>query len=122
MHLERRLPVSKRYFENFDGIDSVHANFGIPSETVKDEEVLYAYYGYGCYCGSATVLFQRDGKLYEELSSHCSCYGLENTWSPEEVTWDQLAVRNLKWRFEDDKDGEAYKALQDLINQHAPRA
>lgn len=114
--------MSKRYFENFKSIEDVYSNFEVGASAVRDEEVLYAYYGYGCYCGSATVLFQRDGKLYENRSSHCSCNGLEDTWSPQEVTWDQLAMRDFKWTFEDDEGGEAQQTLQELINQHVPRA
>jgi hypothetical protein len=55
-----------------------------------------AWYGYGDYDGSAFVLFERDGKLYEVNGGHCSCYGLEGQWDPEEVTMSELERRITK--------------------------
>lgn len=115
--------MPERYFENFEKVGDIHEQFSVTSDAVKDEEVLFAYYGYGCYCGAATVLFQRDGKLYEVASSHCSCNGLEGTWEHEEVTWEQLAMRKGGFSyFEEDEGGKARAALSELINQHAVRA
>lgn len=59
-----------------------------------DREILYAVYEQPDYEGSAFVLYRRDGKLYEVNASHCSCYGLEDQWKPEETTWEALAIRN----------------------------
>ena len=56
-------------------------------------EILYAVYEAGGYDGAAFVLYKRDGKLFEVHASHCSCYGLENQWKPEETTWAALAIR-----------------------------
>lgn len=112
-----------RYFENFSSVEDIRKEFSIPDDAIADEEVLFAYYGYGCYCGAATVLFQRNGKLYEVTGSHCSCNGLEDGWVPVEVTWGQLAMRNGDYAyFEEDTDGKAKDALKLLINQHVPRA
>ncbi|WP_408953021.1 hypothetical protein [Lysobacter sp. Hz 25] len=52
----------------------------------KGVEILLASYAYECYSGNAFVLFRHDGNLYEVNGSHCSCYGLEGQWSPEETT------------------------------------
>lgn len=60
-----------------------------------DDEVLIAMYGGECYEGWATVLFERGGKLYEVNGSHCSCFGLEDQWQPEETTWAALALRKM---------------------------
>lgn len=54
--------------------------------SVPDEEILFAYYSYEDYSGHAFVLFRMDGKLYEVNGSHCSCYGLEDQWDPEETS------------------------------------
>lgn len=56
-------------------------------------EVLLASYAYECYEGDAFVLFRKDGKLYEVNGGHCSCYGLEGQWSPEETTIEALEHR-----------------------------
>lgn len=113
--------MSQRYFENFKDVADVIDAFCAPLDAVADAEIVYAYYGDGDYCGSATVLFQRDGKLYEVSGSHCSCNGLEGLWEPKEVSWDQLAMRD-PFYFEDDKDGNAKAALLALIAQHVPTA
>ena len=114
--------MGQRYFENFKTIADVHEQFSITSEQVQDAQILYAYYGSGSYCGAATVLFQRDGTLYEVTASHCSCDGLEGEWTPAEVTWEQLAMRpDHHAYFEDDEGGRAQAALNELIRQHAPR-
>lgn len=56
-------------------------------------EVLLASYEYQDYYGDAFVLYRKDGKLYEVNGSHCSCYGLEGQWSPEETTKESLKHR-----------------------------
>lgn len=47
--------------------------------------IVYARYDEEAYEGSAVVFFDRDGVLYETRGSHCSCYGLENTWDEGET-------------------------------------
>jgi hypothetical protein len=59
----------------------------------KGAEILLASYGTPSYKGYAFVLFRRDGKLYEVNGSHCSCYGLEGQWDPEETTVEALLHR-----------------------------
>lgn len=56
-------------------------------------EILLASYEYAGYEGSAFVLFRKDGKLYEVNGGHCSCYGLEGQWEPEETTIEALEHR-----------------------------
>lgn len=60
--------------------------------------ILYADYTYGDYSGDAFILFHKKDdqgnlKLYEVNGSHCSCYGLENQWQPEETTVKALRMR-----------------------------
>jgi hypothetical protein len=62
-------------------------------EEYRDIEILLASYVYANYNGDAFVLFQKDGVLYEVNGSHCSCYGLENQWSPEETSIVELRHR-----------------------------
>lgn len=57
-------------------------------EVLKSYEtinILFASYGTDNYSGEAFVLFEKEGKLYEVNASHCSCFGLEHQWSPEET-------------------------------------
>ena len=79
--------------------------------------IIVASYGGGSYEGDAFVLFRKDGKLYEATGSHCSCFGLEGQWSPEETT-----VRALKMRDFDNAYGFLYdhddrKMVVDIIKR-----
>lgn len=58
-----------------------------------EEEILFASYDTDDYPGDAFVLFERGGVLFEVNGSHCSCYGLEGQWKPEETSWAALALR-----------------------------
>jgi hypothetical protein len=37
--------------------------------------------------------FEKNGILYEVSGSHCSCYGLEDQWEPEETSIESLEHR-----------------------------
>lgn len=58
-----------------------------------DIEILVAWYGVGNYEGESFVLFRQNGKLFEVNASHCSCYGLEDKWEPEETSVAALILR-----------------------------
>jgi hypothetical protein len=57
--------------------------------------ILIAVYTYESYSGKAFVLYEHDGKLFEVNGSHCSCYGLEGQFNPEETTWPALLMRDF---------------------------
>lgn len=69
-------------------------DFQIDDTVLEGVEILLASYGedYG-YDGAAFVLFRKGGALYEVNGSHCSCYGLEDQWKPEETTIAALRSR-----------------------------
>ena len=58
---------------------------------LTDVNILLAHYSYEDYSGSSYVLFTENGRLYEVYGSHCSCYGLEDQWEPEETSFDVIA-------------------------------
>jgi hypothetical protein len=60
-------------------------DFSVDSKVLEGATVLAAAYTYGHYSGSAYVLFEKDGKLFSVNGDHCSCNGLEDQWTPEEV-------------------------------------
>ena len=87
-----------------------------------EDELLFASYGGGSYEGDATVVFRRDGKLYEVSGSHCSCYGLEGQWEPEETSIAALAAKGKKevgssYYFLSEHDGEAYIAYWQMVEE-----
>ena len=76
----------------------------------KDVKILFGSYGYANYSGEAWVLFEKDGELYEVNGSHCSCYGLEGQWNPEEVSLLELENRLINGTFgEDDWSDNNFK-------------
>ena len=75
---------------DFDDEQDVMGAFQVDENELKGAFILYANYDIDGYEGSAFVLFSRDGQLYEVHGSHCSCYGLEGQWEPEETTVDAL--------------------------------
>ena len=91
------------YFNDWDagGEEAMLRDFGIDKSAIEGCKVLIASYTYENYEGSAYVLFEKDGKLFEVHGGHCSCYGLSQQsyygdggtqWEPEEV--DVAALRH----------------------------
>jgi hypothetical protein len=81
---------------DFYNIDDVTNEFELREDYFEDlqYEVLYAEYKFaGGYDGSAFVLFRSNGKLYEVNGDHCSCFGLEGQWEPEETSVEALLMR-----------------------------
>ena len=78
----------------FDSFESLVSQFGIPedeaSQLRRNAEMIFAIYEEEDYEGSAYVLYKEGNKYFEVYSSHNSCYGLEDQWSPEETSLDIL--------------------------------
>jgi len=80
-----KLKNEQLFLGNFEDEEDVKREFAVKDDSLKDAFIILAWYGYGDYDGSAFVLFERGGKLYEVNGGHCSCYGLEECWEPEET-------------------------------------
>ena len=90
-------------YEGFENREDLFSNFAKDDD--KDIEILYAFYDYECYEGSATVIYYRKStkKYYEVYGSDCFCYGLEDQWDiDEEIVPKELLKRlgNLEKIFE----------------------
>lgn len=82
----------------------------IALEKHKNNNILFASYSSANYSGDAWVLFETEGKLFEVNGGHCSCYGLEGQWSPEEVMLEELENRLVNGEFgEDDYSDNNFK-------------
>lgn len=68
----------------------------------SDYQILAACYTYENYSGSAIVILQMNGYLYEVHGGHCSCHGLENQWQPEPVFIGELIERATRLATETD--------------------
>lgn len=80
--------------------------------------ILFASYGQANYSGDAWVLFEQGGKLYEVNGSHCSCFGLEGQWKPEEVVLEELKNRLLEgtWGTDDWSDNNFREELVKFLS------
>lgn len=81
------------FYGQWSDIDGLKSDFEIKGEQLDGAEVLFAWYEYANYEGDAYVLYRKDGKLYEVHGGHCSCYGLEGQWIPDEVPLEALKER-----------------------------
>lgn len=103
------------YLEEFKTTADIIKEYEAPADALEGADVLLAWYGYGSYCGDSFVLFRKDGKLFENHGSHCSCYGLEGQWDPEETTPDALEKRDIgDWC---DGGTECAARLKDIVKQ-----
>lgn len=90
--------IASNYAGDKSGFD-----YGNPTEdecaklrTELDQyEILLAYESVGSWgCDSSSFfLLRKDGKLYENHGGHCSCYGFEGQWEPEETEVEALKRR-----------------------------
>lgn len=109
--------MSKQYVENFESLGDVIRAYEAPADALKGAVVYLAWYGYGSYDGRSLVIFKKNKKLYEVNGSHCSCYGLEGQWRPEETSWEALKMRNLNDSYTSGST-EAHEILQKLVKRH----
>ena len=77
--------MMKVFYDDWESLEDMKSDFRISDEDLTGVKVLFASYTYENYQGSATVLFEKDDKLFEVIGSHCSCYGLEDQWEPTET-------------------------------------
>lgn len=72
--------------------DHIVCSFEIEEKELDGFEVLIAYESCGSWgCDSSNwFLLRKDGQLYENYGSHCSCNGFEEQWGPEETSVNYL--------------------------------
>lgn len=84
--------TSTTEIHGFESVDNMFSEF---AEAPCSGTLLFACYDHQDYDGSAFVLFERDGALWEVNGSHCSCMGLEGQWEPTMCTPESLKLRNF---------------------------
>jgi len=87
------------YLGEFNDREDILYYFDIVDKDLKNVNILFAVYEVeDCLDGSAFILFEKDGKLYEVNGISDSYNGLEGQWEPEEIT-----IEDIKYRL---KEGE----------------
>lgn len=101
---KNEIEVFKEFSEKYCYDDEINE-----VELIKEyngSNVLFASYDTGCYDGEAFVILEKNGKLYEVNGSHCSCYGLEGQWEPEELnlkTLEHIIINGTKFNYLNDE-------------------
>jgi len=113
----------KRFFgdwedENLYGMDP--GDGGCMDKDLQGAVVLVAAYYNEGYEGSSYILYEKEGKLYEDSSGHCSCNGL--SWAPDEVTVPYLRNREVPYALEGDDAKEHYRMVVELLESSSPKA
>lgn len=100
--------------------DIIH-EFNLKENDLNNVNILFAVYEYENCSGTAFVLFEKDGELYEVNGSHCSCYGLEDQWIPEEASLDELKHRLDKGELGKHQGYNVFKKeLKEYIKENWP--
>ncbi len=100
----------------FADAEDVFSSFQVPSGDREGVRVLYADYDCHDYEGSAFVFFLQKGKFYTVSGSHCSCYGLEDQWDPEEITIAEIRHYGDKSSAGHWSTGEILKAVESVAH------
>lgn len=78
----------ERFYGSFDSWSDVCHHF---QENIElPDEVLLASYDCPYWEGYAEVVYRKGDRYYWASGSHCSCYGLEDQWDPEEYSREEL--------------------------------
>lgn len=85
------------YFGEFGSWQDVMEQFQVPEQDRPvPDQVIFASYDCPEYEGYAEVIYRIGDRYFWASGSHCSCYGLEDQWEPEEYSRDQLALVVLR--------------------------
>ena len=121
--------LKKQYYGDWNNVEDVFESFFVgwddkvrtkeghepPDNFPRHDQIIFAMNRGGGYEESCTVVFVENGKLMYVSASHCSCYGYEGQWDPDEVTWFQL------WKMDPpdyDETSESYQAWQTTIGNN----
>lgn len=82
---------------------------------LEPKRVLLALYSAEMYEGSSLVVFEDNGKFYVNQGSHCSCYGLEDQWSPTQYDNKEEFIRCFE--IENFYDNDMSRAQKEILEQ-----
>jgi hypothetical protein len=85
--------MMNKFYGDWDSLEDMAKEFREDISIFNGANILFAAYEYADYSGSAYVLYEYEGNLYEVNGGHCSCYGLEDQWNPEETSKEEVLYR-----------------------------
>lgn len=102
--------------------EAIACQFELEMEDLERFAVLVGYISVGSWgCDSSAYFLLWDhktGKYYEVFGSHCSCYGFEDQWEPEETTLEYLTSDHFGFCTGgyDDESGQNEKLVREFMH------
>jgi len=91
---------SKSSYE--DVVQDIIYNYQIERMIIDEYQIIIAILNNYGYEEDSYFLLEKNGRLYENFGSHCSCYGFENQFNPEETQIEYLMSDNYNHRTNDE--------------------
>lgn len=107
-------------YNGFDSKEELAGSFSVSLASLKNANIIYASYETMDYEGYAFILYEEAGRFYEVNGSHCSCYGLEGQWEPEETNLEVLQHRIEKGNLRKSLNGYDKEILEVLKSYNKP--
>lgn len=107
-------------YNGFGSKEELAGSFSVSLASLKNSNIIYANYETMDYDGYAFVLYEENGHFYEVNGSHCSCYGLEGQWEPEETNLEVLQHRIEKGNLRKNLNGYDKEILEILRSYNKP--
>lgn len=95
----------------------------------EDIDIIVSATTYEDYQGIGLTVYCHEGVCYEVNSSHCSCFGHEGQWEPEEIKVGELLSRKnyvshgtwnretKSYEFDDTDNNEIRRLLEEAVEQ-----
>lgn len=106
----------------FGSWQDVERYFELESGSVVPDQVYLAVYDESDagYDGYADVVYRIGDRYFRVQGSHCSCYGLEGQWEPEEYSREEfLGALSRDMHFWCGESAEVRAELRQLISEGA---
>lgn len=81
--------IFEAFFTKYDGTTR-EGDEAPPDNFPRHDQIIFAVLRNHGYEEDCLVLYVEHGKVMLVEGGHCSCYGFEGQWKPDEVTWFQL--------------------------------
>ena len=107
-------------------IDRIVDEYKVDKEEVTKYHILIAYQSegdWGCDSSSWFLLKDNDENLFEVSGGHCSCYGFEGQWEPQESSWAYLLSDKFYFNsggYDDQRD-LSKELIAKFIKENAPK-
>ncbi|MGE1028630.1 hypothetical protein ACQGS5_03005 [Bacillus sp. GKis3/1] len=99
--------------------DHIVEDYEVEYEELEQYDILIAYESVGSYgCDSESFFLLKNketGQLFENHASHCSCFGFEHQFEPEETTVEYLQSEHFGFcngLYDEDSEGNRDKVMR----------